>query len=103
MEKVLDEVVALERAARGAAADLGSVSAFRLDWRQAAVTWQYQVKKDEEAEVGHTRHVALTALCAVKATWPSSILRQGFSVSAPKPRRSLQYINKNYQKRNHLN
>ena len=47
-----------------------------------------------------TRHSALTALCAVNATWRSSILRQGFGASAPKPQRSLQYINKEFLKMN---
>ena len=36
----------------------------------------------------HTRHAALTALCAVSATWRSSLL-QGFGASAPKLQSSL--------------
>ena len=39
----------------------------------------------------NTCHLALTALCAVNATWRTSNLRRGFGASAPKPRRSKTY------------
>jgi len=69
VEKVLDEVIALERRARGAAWEAPSLAAGngvtsgatlpRLDWRKAALTWQYHVKKDEEAEEWPSRITAL--------------------------------------------